>query len=179
VLCDTTGLEDYPYIRRHSYFKADVVILCYSVVSRKSFDNLREKWLPEVRTRCTSSTYVLAGTNTHLRDDGGTGHYLDREADFDLDAVDWDDHPITSGQGYRMAKSSQCAGFVECSYFTAKGVDELFKAVGPTYVLSILPKLKTMILGYICLRGKPAWKKGSPWPDDLRTSSLSTPVQPR
>lgn len=171
LLRDTMGTEDYPGIRRLSYAQADVVILCYSVVSRLSFENLQQKWFPEVKTHCESSTYVLAGTNTHLRGDEGTEPYSD------LDAVDWYAHPITSAQGYQMAKKSQCAGFVECSYFTAKGVDDLFKAVGSPCVLSILPKLKNIILGYICLRGNSAWKKGTPWSDDLRASALFTSVQ--
>jgi GTPase SAR1 family protein len=50
------GQEAYQRIRTLSYPKTDIFLLCFSVVSRDSYDNVKETWLPEV----PSSTLRLA-----------------------------------------------------------------------------------------------------------------------
>jgi Ras-related C3 botulinum toxin substrate 1 len=42
------GQEAYQRIRTLSYPKTDIFLLCFSVVSRDSYDNVKETWLPEV-----------------------------------------------------------------------------------------------------------------------------------
>eukprot|EP00301_Raphidiophrys_heterophryoidea_P002495 c11161_g2_i2.p1 GENE.c11161_g2_i2~~c11161_g2_i2.p1 ORF type:complete len:114 (-),score=25.18 c11161_g2_i2:358-699(-) len=51
-LWDTAGQEDYDRLRPLSYPQTDVFVLCYCVTSRTSLENLREKWIPEVRHHC-------------------------------------------------------------------------------------------------------------------------------
>ena len=47
---------------------SDVFVLCFSVASRSSFDNVEAKWVPELRLHCPNSPILLVGTKSDLRD---------------------------------------------------------------------------------------------------------------
>ena len=50
-LFDTAGQEDYDRLRPLSYPQTDVFLVCFSVTSPASFENVKEKWFPEVSAR--------------------------------------------------------------------------------------------------------------------------------
>ena len=54
-LFDTAGQEDYDRLRPLSYPQTDVFLVCFSVTSPASFENVKEKWFPEVRASSHSS----------------------------------------------------------------------------------------------------------------------------
>ena len=47
-LWDTAANEDYDRLRPLSYGQADVFLLCYSIISMPSLNNIKSKWVPEV-----------------------------------------------------------------------------------------------------------------------------------
>ena len=51
-LFDTAGQEDYDRLRPLSYPQTDVFLVCFSVVKPDSFENVKEKWIPEIRHHC-------------------------------------------------------------------------------------------------------------------------------
>jgi GTPase SAR1 family protein len=51
ALWDTAGQEDYAHIRPLSYDAAHVFLICCSVDNKDSFDNIKEKWVPEIKVR--------------------------------------------------------------------------------------------------------------------------------
>ena len=51
-LFDTAGQEDYDRLRPLSYPQTDVFLVCFSVTSPASFENVKEKWFPEVHHHC-------------------------------------------------------------------------------------------------------------------------------
>ena len=47
-LWDTASNEDYDRLRPLCYPQTDVFLMCYSVISQTSLENIRSKWMPEV-----------------------------------------------------------------------------------------------------------------------------------
>uniref|UniRef100_A0A671XWG2 small monomeric GTPase n=1 Tax=Sparus aurata TaxID=8175 RepID=A0A671XWG2_SPAAU len=93
-LWDTAGQEDYDRLRPLSYPQTDVFLICFSLVSPASFENVRAKWYPEVRHHCPNTPIILVGTKLDLRDDKDTMEKL-KEKKLS---------PITYPQGLAMAK---------------------------------------------------------------------------
>ena len=68
-LWDTAGPEDYDRLRPLSYPNTDVFIVCYSINSPNSLENVGKKWVPEIRHHCPDAPFVLVGTKADLRND--------------------------------------------------------------------------------------------------------------
>ncbi|XP_031204605.1 ras-related C3 botulinum toxin substrate 2 isoform X2 [Mastomys coucha] len=93
-LWDTAGQEDYDRLRPLSYPQTDVFLICFSLVSPASYENVRAKWFPEVRHHCPSTPIILVGTKLDLRDDKDTIEKLKEKKLA----------PITYPQGLALAK---------------------------------------------------------------------------
>lgn len=107
-LFDTAGQEDYDRLRPLSYPQTDVFLVCFSVVSPSSYENVKEKWQPEITHHCQKTPYLLVGTQIDLRDDAATIEKLAKNRQ----------RPITFEQGEKMAKDLKAVKYVECSALT-------------------------------------------------------------
>jgi hypothetical protein len=58
-LWDTAGQEDYDRLRPLSYPQTDVFLVCFSIVSPTSFQNVKTKWVPEVKHHCPGKLGVF------------------------------------------------------------------------------------------------------------------------
>lgn len=115
-LWDTAGQEDYDRLRPLSYPQTDVFLICFSLVSPPSFENVRTKWWPEVSHHAPSTSIVLVGTKLDLREDAQTVEKL-RERRM---------APVTYSQGVAMAKEIGAVKYLECSARTQKGLKNVF-----------------------------------------------------
>jgi len=136
ALWDTAGQEAYDRLRPLSYPDADAVFICYAVDDPTSFENVAEKWLPEVEHYCNTNTnpatsghrlrkkaargepttqVVLVGCKTDLRTDKDVLHKL----------ADVGESPVATAEGERYAKKIG-AIFAECSAMLNDNVDEAF-----------------------------------------------------
>lgn len=66
---DWSGQEDYDRLRPLSYPQTDVFLVCFSVTSPASFENVKEKWFPEVHHHCPGVPCLIVGTQVDLRED--------------------------------------------------------------------------------------------------------------
>jgi len=115
-LWDTAGQEDYDRLRPLSYPQTDVFLICFSIISPSSFENVSAKWYPEVHHHCPNAPVILVGTKLDLRDDPETCSRL-REKGL---------APIGEGQGQQKCKEIGAVKFMECSALTQKGLKAVF-----------------------------------------------------
>ncbi|XP_073763539.1 ras-related C3 botulinum toxin substrate 1 [Danio rerio] len=114
---DTAGMEEYDRLRPLSYPETDVFLICFSTVESESFENVSEKWLPEVRHFCPDIPIILVGTKLDLKYDKWTIEYLEKKKQT----------PISFHQGLAKAAEIGAVKYVECSAKTLKGVKTVFE----------------------------------------------------
>jgi len=117
-LWDTAGQEDYDRLRPLSYPQTDVFLVAFSLISRASYENVKQKWWPELKHHCPGVPMILVGTKLDLRNDANTVAKL-REKN---------QTPITFEEGLDMAKTicPSNAKYLECSALTQKGLKNVF-----------------------------------------------------
>ncbi|SCU81667.1 LADA_0C00364g1_1 [Lachancea dasiensis] len=115
-LFDTAGQEDYDRLRPLSYPSTDVFLVCFSVISPPSFENVKEKWFPEVHHHCPGVPCLIVGTQVDLRDDKVIIEKLQRQRL----------RPILPDQGERLARELRAIKYVECSALTQRGLKNVF-----------------------------------------------------
>ena len=118
-LFDTAGQEDYDRLRPLSYPQTDVFLVCFSVTSPASFENVREKWFPEVHHHCPGVPCLIVGTQTDLRDDPQVREKLAKQKM----------QPVRKEDGERMAKELGAVKYVECSALTQYKLKDVFDEV--------------------------------------------------
>nr|AAU06193.1 GTPase [Dactylellina haptotyla] len=115
-LWDTAGQEDYDRLRPLSYPQTDVFLICFSLVSPPSFENVKTKWFPEISHHAPNVPIILVGTKLDLRDDPKIQQSL----------KDKKMAPIQFTNGVAIAKDIGAVKYLECSALTQKGLKNVF-----------------------------------------------------
>ena len=115
-LFDTAGQEEYDRLRTLAYPATDVFLICFSVASPTSFENVREKWIPEIKHYCPGIPFVLVGTQSDLRDDPNIKAKLSRS----------NQAFISEQEAIKLAKKLKAVTYAECSALTQKGLKNVF-----------------------------------------------------
>jgi small GTP-binding protein len=115
-LWDTAGQEDYDRLRPLSYPQTDVFLVCFSVISSSSFENVKTKWVPEIQHHAPNVPIVLVGTKSDLRKDDSTVKQL----------ASRNQKMVTVESAQRMAKEIGAVNFLECSALTQEGLKQVF-----------------------------------------------------
>merc|ERR1711879_79297 len=116
-LWDTAGQREYDRLRPLSYPNTDVFLLVFSVVSRNSFNNVKNVWLPEIREHCPDCPFVLVGTKCDLRTDEKTLKQCEKMGK----------PPVSVEEAEAFAKEIGAFGYQECSALRMIGIREVFK----------------------------------------------------
>ena len=116
ALWDTAGQEDYDRLRPLSYPDTDVILMCFSVDSHDSLENIDAKWVPEVQHFCPKIPFLLIATKLDLRSDATTRAQLSREKL----------QPVRYEEGKAMADKVGAYAYLECSAKTREGVRQVF-----------------------------------------------------
>ena len=101
-LWDTAGQEEYDRLRTMSYPQTNTFLLCFSVVDPNSFQNVREKWFPELKHHCPTAKIILVGTKKDLRNNDSVLDKLRRN----------DQKPITQEQAIALKKSIKAINYI-------------------------------------------------------------------
>lgn len=115
-LWDTAGQEDYDRLRPLSYPQTDVFLVCFSVDNPASFENIRNKWWPEIHQHAPRCPFILVGTKADLRNDGETLMRLKSRRQ----------EPVSRQQAEALAEELGAFKYLECSALTQKGLKNVF-----------------------------------------------------
>jgi len=115
-LWDTAGQEDYDRLRPLSYPQTDVFLICFSIISSHSFDNVRSKWWPEIQHYCPGTPLILVGTKSDLRNDSATLAKLQSKGL----------RVISHEEAYGRRDEIEAQSYLECSALTQEGLKNVF-----------------------------------------------------
>ncbi|KAK5650893.1 hypothetical protein RI129_001922 [Pyrocoelia pectoralis] len=118
ILQDTAGQEEYDRLRPLAYPETDVFIMCFSVDKRASYNNIANKWIPEVRHHRPTAKIILVATKTDLRNENPKA--------------------ISNKEGLALHNRVKSDGFVECSSKFTWNVNRVFEEA----LLSVVGKPK-------------------------------------
>lgn len=110
--CDSEGSEGYDRLRPLNYPRTDVVIVAYNCMSRGSFANTTQKWVPEARHHKGEQVPILlVATQIDRRSEEGTKnpHHP----------------PVTTEEGRELAREIGAHAFVETSARLMIGITDL------------------------------------------------------
>jgi len=113
-LWDTAGQEEYDRLRLLSYPATDVVIMCYNIASSTSLNNIRHKWIHEIKEHIPNKPILLVGTQRDKRDEAKDAY---EKSDF-----------VSFQTGKRMADELKLDKFMETSALKdQQGLKEVFE----------------------------------------------------
>uniref|UniRef100_A0A2K6A3J4 Cell division control protein 42 homolog n=1 Tax=Mandrillus leucophaeus TaxID=9568 RepID=A0A2K6A3J4_MANLE len=107
-----TGGEPYTL----GLFDTMLFLVCFPVVSPSSFENVKEKWVPEITHHCPKTPFLLVGTQIDLRDDPSTIEKLAKNKQ----------KPIPPETAEKLARDLKAVKYVACSALTQKGLKNVF-----------------------------------------------------
>ena len=117
ALWDTAGQEEYDRLSPLSYPDTDVILMCFGIDNPDSFENLTEKWVPEINHFCPNVPVILVGNKKDLRNNAETHEQLSRRKL----------KPVSPEEGQIMADRIKAFTYLECSARTREGVRDIFE----------------------------------------------------
>jgi len=117
-LWDTAGQEDYDRLRPLSYPQTDVFLICFSIISPHSFDNVKSKWFPEIQHHPPGVPIILVGTKSDLRGDEAMLASLAAKGL----------RVISREEAAARQKEIGAVQYMECSALTQEGLKDVFDA---------------------------------------------------
>jgi len=121
-LWDTDPHEDFfDSLRRRDYLKSHVFLVCFSVTSPSSLENVVAKWIPEIRHHMEANRdyhvpIIIVGTKSDLRHDEGANQTLQQEG---RELVD-------PRRAQEIAHALGAMKYLECSALTQIGLKNVF-----------------------------------------------------
>ncbi|XP_067680623.1 ras-like GTP-binding protein RHO [Haliotis asinina] len=113
---DTLGLDSSLSLRLLKYMTTDVFVVCFDISCPESFENVREKWMPEIRTAQPEIPIIIVGTKLDLRNN----------SDVKSGLAEVGKKPVLHEEGQRLARELKVVDYVECSSLNNDGVRSVF-----------------------------------------------------
>lgn len=131
-LWDTAGQEDYDRLRPLSYPQTDVFLICFALDGQTSFENIKNKWVPEIQHHAPGAPFILVGTKLDLRNEAKPGS----EGKF-----------VSKMQGESLREELKAWKYLECSARTQEGLKQVFDEA----IRCVLTSQKTVTKKKKCL----------------------------
>ncbi|ROV95454.1 hypothetical protein VMCG_08497 [Cytospora schulzeri] len=127
-LWDTAGQEEFDRLRSLSYDDTDLIMLCYSVDSKDSLENVESKWVGEITDNCPGVKLVLVALKCDLRENAADDEEAGAAGAAPADGADGQTEKPTIGydQGLEVARRINALRYLECSAMRNRGVNEAF-----------------------------------------------------
>ena len=101
-------------------------MLCFSVDSKDSLENVESKWVGEIADNCPGVKLVLVALKCDLREQGVEDDE-DAEQNYDENGQPREKKPtISYDQGLEVARRIGALRYLECSAMRNRGVNEAF-----------------------------------------------------
>lgn len=128
-LWDTAGQEEFDRLRSLSYSDTHTIMLCFSVDSRDSLENVQTKWVSEIVDHCEGVKLVLVALKCDLRsneDDSEPAAGQPSQDKANGAAGSPQKKLISYNEGLEVAKKVGALRYLECSAKKNRGVNEAF-----------------------------------------------------
>lgn len=149
-LWDTANIEEYGIynlfrgwllltadrFRHLAYPGTDVFIICFSLINRSSYDNVKMKWYLEINHYLPLCPFIVVGTKKDLREDPFTCIELEEKG------LVWYYHsfwitsyhlrPVTMKEGQALANELGASAYLECSALKSENIEEVFHLASVT-----------------------------------------------
>ena len=116
---DTSGQIKHRPLRHLSYADVNVIVICYSIDSQDSFDNIIKVWIPEVKNYCPNIPIILLGNKINLR----------ARTNNDGELVTNMPNILKYEDGRNIANTVKALAYLECSAKTNEGIDHVFEHI--------------------------------------------------
>ncbi|XP_035520602.1 rho-related GTP-binding protein RhoG-like [Morone saxatilis] len=135
-LQDTGSSEEYDRLRLLCYSQVSVFLICFSIASPESYENVKRKWHPEVKSHYPKVPILVVGTKSDLRDDEEVLEKLRAQ----------NQTTVTQQQGATMAKQIKAVKYLECASLSLDGLDELFDEAVRAFLSHSATTMKPCVL---------------------------------
>ncbi|CAB4252878.1 similar to Saccharomyces cerevisiae YIL118W RHO3 Non-essential small GTPase of the Rho/Rac subfamily of Ras-like proteins involved in the establishment of cell polarity [Maudiozyma barnettii] len=131
-LWDTAGQEEFDRLRSLSYSDTQCIMLCFSIDSQDSLENVKNKWVGEIANNCEGVKLVLVALKCDLRNSEHDNNVInpnnigDQENTTNGRSRNGNKDLVTYEEGLAMAKQIGALRYLECSAKSNKGVNEAF-----------------------------------------------------
>jgi len=115
---------------------ADVVIICYSISSPRSLDNVVERWLPEVRHFCPRQPIILSANKLDLRPPLTSSENPGEDDSVVTSPRNSRPQYVSRERGEKVADEIGALKLIECSAKSRHGVRDVFLAAASAAVNS-------------------------------------------
>ncbi|EPR79881.1 GTP-binding protein rho1 [Spraguea lophii 42_110] len=112
ALWDTAGQEDYTRLNTLAYSNSDLLVICYSIAERTTYENVKERWLMDAKTNCEGVPIILIGNKIDLRTS----------------------NTVTKEEGEKLAHDIGAIRYFECSAKDNMGIKEAFQEMAELLV---------------------------------------------
>jgi GTPase SAR1 family protein len=103
-------------LRPLSYPGTNIFLVCFSITSPTSYENVRTKWFPELRFHMPNTPFVVVGTKLDMRANEEVVARLRAEGKA----------PLTTLDGQRLAAELGAICYLECSALSQVGLKTVF-----------------------------------------------------